>query len=530
MEEQSGPGLQELLAGLRRRALLIAAIFVVGSALAIAVAYSLPATYSSTAKILVESQQIPSDLARSTVTASAAERLNVIEQVLMTRETLLGIATKLNLFAGRPDITPTERVDVMRAATTIQPITMGSRRSPQVAAFTITYRSEDPAEAAVVANEFVTRILEQNLRQRSARASETNEFFKAEIDRLGREITETERQLTTFKIENKDRLPDGQASRQSELLSLQGRQFERDKRRLELEEQNRILTEALANGLPVSAREMSPEERELEGLRRALTMRQTVLAETHPEIQGLKRRIAMLEGMLQPAAAEGETETGPSAAERRVTRQLELVQNQLALLTRQDEADAAREVALRESIDASPAVGLALSGLSRRYDDLIFRRNEAVRKQAEAEIGERLEVNQQAERFEVIEQAQRPSAPDKPDRKIIAAAGIAGSLGAGMGLALLLELLSKAIRNPAQLERQTGLRPFVTVPWIPTAADRRRRRRRFAVGAASVAIGVPLILGVVDRQVMPLPDLADRIIAQSGLNGLVGSLGARFGG
>ena len=528
MEEQSGPGLQELLAGLRRRALLIVAVFVVGSVLAIAVAYSLPATYSSTAKILVESQQIPSDLARSTVTASAAERLKVIEQVLLTRENLLDIATKLNLFAGQPNVTPSERVDMMRAATAITPITVGSRRSAQVAAFTISYSSENPAEAALVANELVTRILEQNLRQRSARASETNEFFKAEIDRLGREITETERQLTAFKIENKDRLPDGQPSRQSELLSLQGRQFERDKRRLELEEQKRVLTEALANGLPVNAREMTPEERELEGLRRALTMRRAVLAELHPEIQGLKRRIATLESLLQPASTDGETENGPSAAERRVSQQLDLVQNQLKLLDDQDAADKAREVALKEAIDASPAVGLALAGLSRKYDDLMFRRNEAVRKQAEAEIGERLEVNQQAERFEVIEQAQRPTAPDKPDRKMIAAAGVAGSLGAGMGLALLLELLSKAIRNPDQLERQTGLRPFVTVPWIPTAADRRRRRRRFAMGAASIAIGVPLLLGVVDRQVMPLPDLADRIIAQSGLDGLVGSL--RFGG
>ncbi len=50
------------------------------------------------------------------------------------------------------------------------------------------------------------------------------------------------------------------------------------------------------------------------------------------------------------------------------------------------------------------------------------------------------------------------------------------------------------------------------------------------MGVATVAIGVPLLLFVVDRQVMPLPVLADRVIEKSGIEGLAESFGVRFGG
>src|SRR5262245_38467083 len=58
----------------------------------------LPAVYQATGKILVVSQLIPSDLATSTVAASATERIKVIEQRLTTRDNLLEIARKFDLY------------------------------------------------------------------------------------------------------------------------------------------------------------------------------------------------------------------------------------------------------------------------------------------------------------------------------------------------------------------------------------------------------------------------------------------------
>ena len=90
-----------LLGGIRRRLPLVFVVALCGVLLSGAIAYLLPPVYQSTARILVESQQIPDDLARSTVTASAAERLQLIEQRLMTRENLLSVAARLDLFLER---------------------------------------------------------------------------------------------------------------------------------------------------------------------------------------------------------------------------------------------------------------------------------------------------------------------------------------------------------------------------------------------------------------------------------------------
>ena len=61
----------------------------------------LPPVYRSSATILVESQLIPTDLARPTVSANASERIQLIEQRLMTRDNLLGIARTYGLFSQR---------------------------------------------------------------------------------------------------------------------------------------------------------------------------------------------------------------------------------------------------------------------------------------------------------------------------------------------------------------------------------------------------------------------------------------------
>ena len=74
-----------------------------------------PATYLAEGKILVQSQQIPSDLVRSTITSAAQERIQVIQQRTMTRDNLIAIADKFKLFPEKRNLmSPTELVDAVK--------------------------------------------------------------------------------------------------------------------------------------------------------------------------------------------------------------------------------------------------------------------------------------------------------------------------------------------------------------------------------------------------------------------------------
>lgn len=78
--------------------ILITALF---SSIGLSVAMLLPAEYEARATLLVEAEQIPANLAASTVQVQAAEQLQIIEQRLMTRANLLEMANRARPISGR---------------------------------------------------------------------------------------------------------------------------------------------------------------------------------------------------------------------------------------------------------------------------------------------------------------------------------------------------------------------------------------------------------------------------------------------
>src|SRR5918995_4398273 len=115
---------------LRRRFFYFAIPFVLLAGTGLAAAALLPAIYLSEGKILVESQRIPTDLVRPTVTSLAAERVQVLEQRLMARDNVMAIVDKYKLFPERRSLfSNTELVELVRERTRIQPIDLGVRRT-----------------------------------------------------------------------------------------------------------------------------------------------------------------------------------------------------------------------------------------------------------------------------------------------------------------------------------------------------------------------------------------------------------------
>ena len=121
-------GLLQYFEDLKRRILYFLIPCVLVAAVGALVAVFWPATYVSEGKILVESQAIPADLVRPTVTTIANERVQVIEQRIMTRENLLAIVDKFGVFANRRQwMSGTELLDSMRERTYFRPLEIKRR-------------------------------------------------------------------------------------------------------------------------------------------------------------------------------------------------------------------------------------------------------------------------------------------------------------------------------------------------------------------------------------------------------------------
>ena len=89
--------LEYLKAARHHRGWLIGA-FALGLLVTVLLFLFLPPHFRSTATILIEQQEMPQELVRSTVTSYADERIQVISKRVMTTETLLGIVRRYDLY------------------------------------------------------------------------------------------------------------------------------------------------------------------------------------------------------------------------------------------------------------------------------------------------------------------------------------------------------------------------------------------------------------------------------------------------
>ena len=138
---------------------------ILGAGAGVVIAYALPTVYVAQARLVVESEQIPDELAASTVQTQATEQLQIIQQRILTRDILVEMANRLGIYAarrdqGKPMPGGDEVVEDLRQRITIQ-ISGASptqRRGEAYATIvTVSFRAPTGALAAAVTNERMLR-------------------------------------------------------------------------------------------------------------------------------------------------------------------------------------------------------------------------------------------------------------------------------------------------------------------------------------------------------------------------------------
>ena len=501
---------------------------VIGSAIGLTLATVLPPVYVAQARLLVESEQIPGNLAESTVRTEATEQLQIIQQRILTRDTLVDMANRLEIYGSRangerPRMTTDELVDDLRGRISIVTNGGGSRRGPATATLVaVAFEAPTARMSSRVTNELVTLIQRQDVEMRTGGARRTLDFFEQDVDRLDGILATQSAAILEFKEENLEALPDSLEFRRSQQAAAQERQLQVEReigglkdRRTRLES---LRTTFEQQGRTPGAPALTPEEQQLKALEDELATLLSVLAPANPKIKLLEARIEALRKRVEAQRALSGAPTDATGTPlTNFDLQMAQLEGEIEYLEEQRGQLAQNLVNLAASIEATPGNAIVLETLEREFANTRREYDLAVAKRAAAQTGDTIEALGRGQRISIVEQAVVPAEPEKPNRQVIAAGGIGGGMVVGLAVVVLLELLNKGIRRPVDLTNRLGITPFATLPYYRTRAERIRRRMIILGILAFFLVAIPVGLWAVNTYVMPLDRLLGAVTQRLGL-------------
>ena len=555
-EDVKGP--KDYLDAVKRRRwrLIIPAFLVV--IIAAIVAVSIPAVYESTATVLIEEPDVPREFIQSTITSFAAQRLQVIQQRVMTTQNLVSIINKFDLFKDErrqkpiSEIASDFRENISMDLVSAEVIDPRSGRSMEATiAFNISYQDSSRRVAQQVANELVSLYLNENLRDRRQKAAETTGFLAEEARRLGQLVGEVENKIAEFKRRNAGQLPE-----QLELNLGLMRRAEADladtARRIQLlEERKVVLQSELSQLSPHGARTidgetvLSPSER-LKALQTKLISMQGVYGRNHPDVVKMRREITALQketgegtdvdalksqlqianqslvatrkkyGPKHPDVVNLEKQVaslkvairnaGNSKSNGSLTPKPDnpayiMAQTQLKNLDSQLRSLVQQQAEIRKSLKVQeervlkiPEAEREYLTLKRDYDNAYIKYKEVRAKQLQAQLAQSLETERKSERFSLIEPPQLPLKPVRPNRIAILFIGLVFAGAAGVGNVFLAETMDETVYGSKQLASIVGHQPLVVVPLIKQKSA--KSGRRWLIAAVFLIIIAAIAVGL----------------------------------
>jgi len=422
-------------------------------------------------------------------------------------------------------------------------------------AFTLSYEGSSPGSTQKVAGELTSLFLAENLKTRKDKAAETYSFLTDETDKLLEKIAESGKKLAEFKEKHPHSLPEMSTmnlsmlnraesdldSVASELRALKERQFYLQS---QLDQINPLTNMRSATGeaiLDPSSRLKALEseyaslsakysalhpdivkiKREISGLRqqtgqgfdsqeqaKALSNKRSEYASVkekyssnHPDAIRLKSEVAALEKSIADK---------PVSTEKRVMKlQPEnpayiSVQSQLKNIETEIKSNSLRKTRLEdkvtdleERISKSPQVEKDYLRLARVQENALMRYQDIKSRQMEAEIGQELEKESKGESFVLIDPAQYPEKPVKPNRIAIVFLSLIFSIAAGLGVAILKEAMDSSVRGVSGVSKMLTAAPLAVIPLIYNTYDLKRKQRINRIVVSSVLGSIVCVLLII---------------------------------
>src|SRR5689334_13531519 len=191
----------------KRRWYIAIPAVVIASATAV-VSVFLPNWYRASTSILIIPQRVPENVVRPTVTADLSERLNTIQQQILSRTRLERIIQEFNLYErDRKSMIMEDVIEQMRKDINVN-VPRTKNRREEVHNFNVSFDANDARTAMRVTERLASLFVQENVEDRALLAEQTDSFLKAQLEDARRRLMEQEKRVQDFRQKNYGRLPD----------------------------------------------------------------------------------------------------------------------------------------------------------------------------------------------------------------------------------------------------------------------------------------------------------------------------------
>ena len=449
IEEEVSPNLFATLPAIlwQRRWLLVPPL-VLCSAAGVATAFLLPAEYESSATVLIESAQLPSDGAGSQINDVIEERIARARERVLSRQDLIRAIRANDLYPREQERKPlSEIVERMRKSTAIQAVGIDDGNGLRATgghntiALRMSFRYDDPVKAQLVAQQYVNRFLEVDAAAAADAAVGARSFLEEQANQLRNQLNAVENQVTKMKVDNGAVLAMNERSTGDPVSD--SARIDSEIAGIEAQNAQLAITSPKGGG--------NADVAQAEAMLRIARAR---YSESHPDVLAAQ---AQLDAARAAAGKSATTPDGPNP-------QIVANRAQIAALRTAKGIMLATSASQKAAAAQAPAISGKVEQMEKQADTLRVQYNGIMARLQGAQMSERQTTEQKGERLTLSDPPVVPDRPAWPNRPMLVAAGVAAGGGIGLALVFLVELLLRPIRGVDALRSLTGAAPLALVP------------------------------------------------------------------
>ncbi|MFT5701039.1 MAG: succinoglycan biosynthesis transport protein ExoP [Desulforhopalus sp.] len=499
METQlpQGINIKQIIDIALRRKAVIASCLLLAVTLGLARYFTQPKTYQGTALLTYQQQSINPAQMSPDEQAKIKDIVSTLSEVVTSRTNLEKVITNERLYETLRENLPLEDViEMMRENISITPSRTGDT-------FIVTYDGKEPNKVARVTNTLASGFIEENMKYREAKASETSTYTQDELNMAKVILDKKEAVMRDYKLKHYNEMPEQRVNNMTRLASLQTQYQSRQESIQELErtrvlirdqiEVRKQLLTSLASGstaLNDQPVQIETDHAKLARLRKNLEIYQERYTDQHPKIKSIKKKISNLEKRTSATIPDesmasltnSQTERAYDATLFELQTEVKGIGLSIDKINKEKKQINKRIQQYEQWVGAAPIREAEWSALTREYGELKRHYDFLVSQNLQAGSALNLERKQKGSQFKIVDPARTPNKPTKPDfTKTMKFALLIGSALAG-AIIMALETLNTSFQDPIKLSQTFGIEVICSVPHIPLKKEITKQRAMSVFG------------------------------------------------